>query len=447
MRRILMEDIKINKVSRQTNTPVFKSAQKETFEPEIKEKIDHPVSKTRKEEYHKKARRMSLTPRDSNRKSVRGFLKFFLIISLILGIVFWVGFLFQSAYITITAKQQEIEYKSKIFRASREPNENGVDFEIMIETEKKSRDYILTESKEVSSKATGSIILFNEFSTKTEKLTSGTYISDQDGKTYRLNSTVTIPGYKMEKDKKIPGQVEVGVTSFLAGENYNGNPEKFYINSFKGTTKYSKIYGKPKSELHGGLQGLVYYLTEEDKIKLKQIAESSFKDELYSKVRALLPSGYVLYPGAIRFSYSIEEDVMSDTPEVKVSIVGTLNAILIKEDSLIKNIIKISIPEATQEEIPEIIITGIKDLNFILNENQQIDKSLNVFDFYLTGALKATWNPNKDILKSKLLGVHKDKVLPIFRENVGITKALVRIFPPWNKYLPNNPSKININIK
>lgn len=445
MNRILMEDVKINRKPRSINPHVSKSIPKESFEDKISQKIETRILEKKID--HKTSRRMSTTPRDYNRKPVRGFLKFFLIISMISGFIFWTGFLFQSAYVTVTAKQQDIEYKLKILHASRELGSSEIDFEIMIETEKKSRDYILTESKEVSSKATGSIILFNEFSTKSEKLISGTYISDQEGKTYRLNSTVTIPGYKMEKDKKIPGQVEVGVTSFLAGENYNGNPEKFYINSFKGTTKYSKIYGKPKSELHGGLQGLVYYLTEEDKIKLKQIAESSFKDELYSKVRALLPSGYVLYPGAIRFSYNIEEDVMSDTPEVKVSIVGTLNAILIKEDSLIKNIIKISIPEATQEEIPEIIITGIKDLNFILNENQQIDKSLNVFDFYLTGALKATWNPNKDILKSKLLGVHKDKVLPIFRENVGITKALVRIFPPWNKYLPNNPSKININIK
>ena len=70
-----------------------------------------------------------------------------------------------------------------------------------------------------------------------------------------------------------------------------------------------------------------------------------------------------------------------------------------------------------------------------------------MFDFQLTGSLKALWNPNKEKLKTSLSGAHKDNVLPIFRENKGITKAMVKIFPPWDKYLPNNPSKININIQ
>jgi hypothetical protein len=440
-----MEDIKINRTTKQSNTPEVKYTKKEIPKIKTPEKINKvEVEKT---DRYVSQRRISMTPRNNDRKPVRNFLKFFLVISVVLGITFWVGVLFNSAYVTISAKHQNIEYKSRTFSASRDLNSNHVDFEIMIESQQKSRDYVLTESKEVSSKATGSITLFNEFSTKPEKLASGTYISDQDGKTYRLNSTVTIPGYKMDKQKKIPGQIDVGVTSFLAGETYNGIAEKFYINSFKGTTKYSKVYGKPKTELKGGLQGLVYFLTEDDKIKLQHIAESAFKNELFAKVKALLPTGYLLYPGAIKFSYKIEEDVLSDTPEAKIPIEGSLSAVLIKEESMIKNIIRLSLPETTKEEIPEIEIHGLEDLAFNFNNDQQISKDMNLFDFQLTGIVEAIWNPNKENLKAKLLGVHKDNVLPVFRENKGITKAMVRIFPPWNKYLPNNPSKININIR
>ncbi len=445
MKKILMEDIKINKSFRQTSV-------REKKTPGKKELPKEPIQKVKRRnsddsDYVHYSKRMSLTPRSSDKRPVRGFLRIIFLFSLVGGIAYWTGVFFNSAYVTITAKHQNIEYKSKVFNADRKNAANVVDFEIMIESEKKLKNYILTENKEVSSKATGTIILYNEFSTKPEKLSQGTYVSDQDGKTYRLNNTVTIPGYKLDKQKKIPGQVEVNITSFLAGENYNGTSEKFTVNSFKGTTKYSKIYGKLKTELVGGLQGIVYYISEEDKAKIQNIAESSLREELYSKLKALLPSGYILYPEAIKFSYLIDENILSETAEAKIPIEGKISAILLKEDSLIKNVIRVSLPEADKNEIPEIVINNIKNLKFNFVTETIIDKDTENFQFTLTGNLEAVWNPNKEIIKSKLAGLHKDMVLSVFRENKGITKSMVKIFPPWSKYIPKNPSKINIKIQ
>lgn len=107
---------------------------------------------------------------------------------------------------TISAKHDLIEYKNKQFNANKDITGKGVSFEIMIESDK-AKDFVLTESKEVSNKASGVITLYNEFSTKAEKLVAGTYISDQDGKAYRLNNSVAIPGYKIDKLNKIPGQM------------------------------------------------------------------------------------------------------------------------------------------------------------------------------------------------------------------------------------------------
>ncbi|MDD4637950.1 MAG: hypothetical protein PHV66_10150 [Bacteroidales bacterium] len=447
MKKILIEDIKIKKSPIQKTIPKAQTQKEETVDfaiPDSVKKEEVSISKTKPP---RSRRRISITPREHSRKPVGGFLKTLFFLSLIFGLIYWFGVLFSSAYVTITAKHQTIDYKSKVFMANRKLDKNSVDFEIMIESEKKQKDYILTESKEVSSKATGSIIIYNEFSTKPEKLSKGTYISDQEGKTYRLDSSVVIPGYKMDKQKKIPGQVKVGVTSFLAGENYNGAPEKFFKNSFKGTTKYSKIYGKLDQELKGGLQGMVYYVSEEDVVKLKQIAESSFKNELFSKIKALLPSGYILYPGSINFNYKIDSGILSETAEAKVPIEGILSAVLIKEDSLIKNITRVSMPDVTEKEMEEIIINGIKELNFSFVNAQEISKDMENFDFSLTGTLEVVWNPDKETLKSKLSGTPKNEVLPIFRQDRGIDKALVKIFPPWNKYIPNNPSKINIKIQ
>ena len=65
------------------------------------------------------------------------------------------------------------------------------------------KNVILTESKEVSIKASGTITLYNEFSMNPQKLVSGTFLVDDSGKTYKIDSVVTIPGYKLDNNKKV----------------------------------------------------------------------------------------------------------------------------------------------------------------------------------------------------------------------------------------------------
>ena len=121
-----------------------------------------------------------------------------------------------------------------------------------------------------------------------------------------------------------------------------------------------------------------------------------------------------------------------------------------KEDTTlkVKNIIKKSIPKISAEEIEEIKILGLENLAFnFTNQDQQISKDTNLISFVLTGDIDAVWYPNLYLLKSKLLGVYKDETLAIFRQDPGISSAIVKIFPPWQKHLPKNIDKINVELK
>lgn len=453
-----MEDIKFNKKSRPKAEVTVPKIEKTPLLPKVEvaesfQKEDPLPFEAKKERkpitFPKFKKRMRQTPGVQLRpRSVCKFLMIIFWLSILFGLVFWGGNIFHTANITISSKHQIITYKNKPFNAVKNNNGNSVDFEIMITSNKKEKDFILTETKEVSTKSSGTITLYNAFSTKAEKLLAGTYITDSLGKTYRLNYATTIPGYKTENKKIIPGQVITSITSFLAGESYNGSPDKFYINSFKGTAKYNKVYGELKTPLVGGMQGLVYYVTSEDKIKLEQIAQSSFKDDLYKQVKALTPPGYILYPDAINFSYKIDEGILSETPETKVKIEGTLSAVLINEKSLLENVIRVSLTDTTEKEKPEIEISNLSNLTFgFTDKNQVITKDTNSLSFFFNGDVEAIWFPDIESLKTKLIDVHKDEVLPVFREDRGITKAIVKIFPPWKKFTPNNPLKINIIIK
>lgn len=456
MEKKKLEDIKINK----KNTPVSTiSSEPQTILPpngEVKyfNNYQGEIKETKIDEYLKNRMinepRIQRTPQLKTKKRIihKSTLLTF-VFFLILGVIYFGGNILQKAKIEITSKHQNISYNNKSFSSSKSLNNNSVDFEIMIVSDKKVKNFIMTEPKNVSIKAGGIVTFYNEFNQSSQKLLAGTLLLDDTGKTYKTNNIVTIPGYKFDNSKKIvPGKADVSISAFLPGEVYNGSPEDFHITSFKNTTKYNKIYAKLKKPLEGGMTGMVYTLTENDKINIKTFAESSFKNDLLGKVKAMVPPGYILYPSATNFSYEIKDNAMSKNPEAEIEIDGTLAVILLKEQSLVNNIIKVSLSEIKKEEMDEIKILDLDKLVFnFTNENQLITKDLNTVSFSLTGDIDALWVPDVEILKSKLVGVHKDNVLAVFRQDPGISSALVKIFPPWQKYIPSDISKINIILK
>lgn len=455
MIRIILEDIKLNKekkhiIPQKEEIKVANNIPKINLQEE--EKKD--VFNSKIDEYFKSRntniKRIERTPQIKTKSIIlHKPILVFLIICIIGGGIYWGGEFFQKADVVITSKNQLIKYQNNQFVASKDTSTYDVNFEIMITSDKKTRNIVLTEPKEVSIKSKGSITLYNEFSTKPEKLLAETFLADNEGKTYKTDSTVTIPGYKIDVNKKIiPGEITVDITSFLAGDIYNGSPTDFYINSFKKTAKYNKIYGKLKTPLTGGASGLVYTLDEGGINRVDSLAQTTIKSDLLQKVKALVPEGYILYPDAMTYSYSSGNNIMSKTAEAEIEIEGTLAVILLEEKSLMNNVIKVSLPEIKGDELKEISILDLDKLIFnFIDKEQIVTKELNSIHFSLTGDINAIWRPNIDILKTKLLGVEKDNVSAIFREDPGISSALVKIFPPWQSYLPKDLNKINIILK
>ncbi len=433
-------DIDIIKTKKE-ETPVYLNSQEQSSD----------IDESKTDRYFKSKSsynpRIERTPQVKKKHGlINKYIFIIFILVIIIGAVYWGGDKFQKADIFLTAKHQDITYVSKQFLASKDTTISGVDFEIMIINDKKLKNIVLTEPKDVSIKAVGSVTLYNVFGATPQKLLAGTFLSDENGKAYKTNSIVTIPGYKLDSNKKIiPSQIDVDITAFLPGDTYNGSPTDFSITSFKNTPKSSKIYGKLKTPLTGGASGSVYTLNDEDISHIDSIAQSSFKNDLLNKAKAQVPPGYILYPNAMTFTYKIDSNVSSKTPEAEVGIEGDVSVLLLSEKSLKDNITKISLPSIKGDELKEINILNLENLSFNFTDKEQlITKDMTSVTFYLTGKLDAAWSPNIDILKTKLVGTEKSSVLPIFRQDPGISSALIKIFPPWQRHTPEDINKINI---
>jgi hypothetical protein len=320
-------------------------------------------------------------------------------------------------YIVITQKQETITLNNKEFTLSKNQT-TPMHFEVMIIPNQEFKEVTLTETQNISTKAKGSIMLYNTYSTKAEKLTAGTYLADEKGKAYKLDKTVSIPGH---------GSITATITAFLPGVAYNGTPSSFTITSFKNTSKFKKIYGTATSILSGGAEGLMY----------KGIVSNQTvsKADILKKVE--VPPGYILYPDASTFSSVADQSVLSPTPNAKVITNSTLSAVLLKKDELSNALINNS----------EVELTNLDSLKFnFTNSNQTITKDLQIVSFTLTGDVHAVWHPDINALKESLLGVAKNTTQGIFKQDVGIESATVKIFPLWSSYLPNDLSKINITV-
>lgn len=446
MPKKIIEDMKIKRVRSSDSLPRKKVEVKPIpneviVEPKkIKDMPIHVEKKIR-------TRRISNGPnfREKPKKS-RSIINILFVVTLFTGFIFWGSVVFENVNIVVTKKHQLFNLENKELVASKE-SASVIPFEIMIISDKKFQEITLSKSEEVSLKAKGEVTLYNEYSKKSEKLSAETYLSDEDGKVYLTNKVVSIPGYTLEKNKVIPGEISVEVTSFLPGEVYNGNPVDFYINSFNGTSKYKKIYGKAKTVFAGGAQGLNYSLDEKNMASLDLIAKSSFKSDLLKKVNSLIPKEYIFYPSASIFSFQIEEGLMSPVKSIEVEISGTLSVVLLKRMDLINSLKKELLPEISSEELLFVNIIGTEDLIFnFTQKDQDISKDLNSTKFTLTGELDFVWEPKIIELKNKLTGASRESLVSIFEEDPGIGDAFVKIFPPWKKTLPLNQNKLEISV-
>jgi len=102
------------------------------------------------------------------------------------------------------------------------------------------------------SKASGKIIIYNEFSSEPQPLVATTRFQSGDGKVFRLSKGVTVPGVSIRSGQKEPGVAETEVVADATGKEYNVGSTDFSIPGFSGSSKAGKIYAKSKSPMVGG---------------------------------------------------------------------------------------------------------------------------------------------------------------------------------------------------
>ncbi|MDP3947998.1 MAG: hypothetical protein Q8Q41_04915 [bacterium] len=173
--------------------------------------------------------------------------------------------------------------------------------------------------KQVERKATGSVTIYNAYSSEKQSLVQNTRLLTPEGKIFRLVLGITVPGARVEEGKIIPFSIEVKVIADKPGAEYNVGPvSRFTIPGFQGSPKFQGFYAESKAPMTGGYIGEVALPTAEDLTKGREEIARTLRDVLNGFLRSQLPKDWSAPEGGTQFRI-IKETVFDAGDSARVS--------------------------------------------------------------------------------------------------------------------------------
>lgn len=186
----------------------------------------------------------------------------------------------------------------------------------------------------VERKARGVITVHNGYSSSPQRLTARTRFAAPDGKIFRLDTAITVPGAKIEGGNIIPSSIDAAVTADKPGEEYNIGPvAKFTIPGFFGTDRYEGFHGSSSAPMTGGFMGRVAVPTSEDITRARTETTSGLKDSIHAFLISQIPEEFIVLDPAISFE-TVRTSVNTNTnvdKEFSFTASGKTSAVAFRE--------------------------------------------------------------------------------------------------------------------
>ncbi len=355
-------------------------------------------------------------------------------------VLFIFGMFFHSASVKISLKHVDVPLDNTEFLASVD-NPETIPFQVMSISEEQYVDLVPTGEKEVSIKASGTITIYNEYSSKSQILIKNTRFQSPDGKIYRIDKQVVVPGTITIAGKQTPGTVDALVSADASGPDYNTDSARMTIPGFKGTPRYTKFYAKTKTAISGGAKGVQKVVSDEDMRQARETLSSSLTQKLLERALAEHPKGTVLFPNAVFYTFS--ESTQNSGNSVKFNIKGTIQSVLFDSFALGRKIAED--PRGVEKIDDEVEIQNIKDLTFAWKKpTSSAPDPTETISFLLSGNARAVWAFDAETLKAKLAGQKKTEFNELLKTFSGVSRGTPVISPFWKNFFPENPDKIYI---
>jgi hypothetical protein len=397
-----------------------------------------------------KEKKISIIENTQPKSKSRYFLWFTALLSFIFCL-FALSFLFAKAEITINPKIINTVLNENLSAVKDADADQGLFFNLVAIPGDETKNIQVTGQKEVSKTATGTIVIYNSFSSTPQLLSINSRLQGSNGKIYETDTKIIVPG--LDKNGA-PGTVEVGIHASAPGAEYNSNPLDFTIIGFKGTAKYLKFKGRSETgtTISGGFAGEAPDLSDADLASAESDMETSLQTELLQKVTDQIPDGFILFKNAILLSADNADNqpnissTFNPDNSVTLKLSGTLYGILFNEQNLTQKIAEDNIENYDSSDV---YIPNIKNLIFSLT-TPETDVSnlanLSNINFSLTGSAQIVSKVDTNKFTTDILGRPKKDFSQILSQYQSIDSATLKLNFPWIQSIPNNIKRVKLTV-
>lgn len=307
----------------------------------------------------------------------------------------------------------------------------------------KSKTVVTSGEQEINKRARGIIKVYNAFSSAPQTLVAATRFISEDGKLFRIEETIVVPGSEVEGGKIIPSYIEAEVVAAEPGSEFNIGPSSFSIPGFKGTAKYLAFYGKSENSMSGGRTGTARIVSKSD----YEGAENQLKDELREaatkELKLSLQEGFVVPSGADSISdvaLSSTKNVGEEAGEFKITGSLSLKAFVVRKADVIN---LLSRDFESRFDGKRLLLEG-QEIDYRI---QGIDFNRAILDLQASYSARASAKVSEEAIRNGVLGGEEREARSFLASYPGISEAKLTFWPFWVHNIPLDPSKTEIIIK
>lgn len=355
--------------------------------------------------------------------------------------VFSMMTVFSSATVLLTPKNQDLQV-SLDFNASKDPIATStVRYEVLKLTKSDNVSVEATGEEFVEEKASGKIVIYNNFSSEPQRLIIRTRFESSEGLIYRIPESIVVPG----KTAQGPGSIEVTVFADEAGDKYNIDKADFTVPGFKTVAeRYKGFYARSSTAMSGGFSGKRKTVAETDKKAALSNVDASLTEAVSKEFDSKVPEGLVLLKDSIVFDYR-ETTQKEDSSKVTIGRQVDAYAILLNKEDLSKMISgKYLEGNPDWQNMPSVIndFSGLR----ISKKPNAVPSNGNI-SLGVEGAATIFAYVDVDAVVAKLSGIEKKNINSLIESMPNISSMKVTLRPVWKQSFPENPSKIEVKLE
>ncbi len=314
---------------------------------------------------------------------------------------------------------------------------------VIFSSEKNITDkYAANGTDSVGRKARGTITIYNNYGVESQSLVASTRFVTPEGKIYRLDNDVVVPGATKEGDTLTPSHIEAGVTADQPGESYNIGPvSKFRIPGFQGTAKYDGFYGESKNAMTGGSFGETKVPTDGDLKSARADLEKKLEDALKAEFFVGLPSNIKILEGAYDVQIIREQvnDVVDKDGKFSLTLYGQIKLIGFDEAEVVDTLRKkFEVDDGQTLQIYDYTIDyGEVSVDF---EAEELSSAVQ---------FESNWTRPFDVSEftKKIVGMKEVELKSEIFSTPGVRSGEVKMWPFWVTRVPEDLGRISVDAK